>query len=260
MRALLILLVSSTDIPLVLSLKAFYNRRKQFKEFIQSNTSLTVNRYFRLMALATTELICTTPFASYSIYLNLTTETVNPYRGWSDTHFDYSRVGQIPATIWHLNHQTVISIELTRWLVVACALLFFGFFGFAEEARKHYRAAFSLVTSRLGRHTNPYGKSSPKWVLMWSFCFYILIQRYSSHIARPNTGLIDMRKNGSLPVFVPRPAMSSSFGSLSPLSTNFDSLSSPSSKTLSITSHSPEEKDRGLAYWFDALSLLCLVF
>lgn len=111
---------------------------------------MTVNRYFRLMALATTELFCTTPFAAYSVYLNLSTEPLNPYRGWADTHFNFSKVLQFPAVQWRLNHLLVISLELSRWLAVICAIVFFLFFGFAEEARRHYRLFFQVLLKRTG--------------------------------------------------------------------------------------------------------------
>lgn len=112
-----------------------------------------MNRYFRLMALATADLLCTTPFGAYSIYLNLTAEPLSPYRGWADLHFGYSRVDQIPATLWRLNHKTVISVELSRWMLVVCALMFFLFFGFAEEARRNYKMAFASLLKFL--HIRP---------------------------------------------------------------------------------------------------------
>src|ERR1700677_2578535 len=43
---------------IVLTLRAFMKRRAQFSQFLSSSTSLSINRYFRLMALATTELLC----------------------------------------------------------------------------------------------------------------------------------------------------------------------------------------------------------
>jgi len=36
-------------------------------------------------------------------------------------------------------------MELTRWLVVACGFIFFAFFGFADEALKHYKIAFGSI-------------------------------------------------------------------------------------------------------------------
>lgn len=116
-------------------------KRAQFREFLSSkNSTLTVNRYFRLMALATIELLCTIPIATYFLYLNASSGIL-PYNGWADLHFNWSHVGQFPATIWRLSHTTVVAQEMTRWLVVICAYIFFGFFGFAAEARRNYARA-----------------------------------------------------------------------------------------------------------------------
>ncbi|KAI0920339.1 hypothetical protein AcV5_010105 [Taiwanofungus camphoratus] len=134
-----------------LSLRAFALRRAQFHEFLSSNkTTLTFGRYFRLMALATTELAFTIPIASYGIYLNATVQPVEPWVSWSNTHFAFSRVEQIPSVIWRMNHQLVVALELGQWLNPICALIFFAYFGFAGEARKNYKAAFCFVARRLG--------------------------------------------------------------------------------------------------------------
>ena len=142
-----------------LSLREFMRRQSQFGEFLSSNKSLTVSRYFRLMALACTEILCTTPLAIFITWLNLTAQPVEPWKGWSDTHFDYSRVEQIPSILWHQNNLLVIGMELSRWVVPFLAFVFFGYFGFAEEARKHYRLAFWAVAKRFGFSPPP--KSNP---------------------------------------------------------------------------------------------------
>lgn len=46
-----------------------------------------------------------------------------------------------------------MSLEMSRWLIIACGLIFFGFFGFADEARKHYRLAAQFVSKRVGYST-----------------------------------------------------------------------------------------------------------
>lgn len=134
----------------VLTLRAFMKRRAQFSDFLKSRTSLSVNRYFRLMALATTELLCTTPISAYGIYINIADNPLEPWKGFADAHFNYSRVGQYPSVIWRLNSLTIVSTELTRWSLVFCAFSFFVFFGLAGEARKNYRKAFWAVAKLFG--------------------------------------------------------------------------------------------------------------
>ncbi|KDQ50562.1 hypothetical protein JAAARDRAFT_141682 [Jaapia argillacea MUCL 33604] len=132
-----------------LSIYSFSKRRASFNEFMTSNKSITVSRYFRLMALAMTDLLCTVPFALYSIWLNASVG-VQKWVSWSDTHFDFSRVDQFPSVLWHLDQRTVVSIELTRWLLPVCAILFFLYFGFASEARRHYRVFFYVIAKPFG--------------------------------------------------------------------------------------------------------------
>ncbi|KAG2361580.1 pheromone receptor [Suillus spraguei] len=134
----------------VLTLCAFMKRRAQFSDVVKSRTSLSINRYFRLMALATMELLCTTPISAYGIYINIADNPLEPWKGFADAHFNYSRVGLYPSVIWRLNSLTIVSTELTRWSLVLCAFSFFAFFGLAGEARKNYRKAFWAIAKLFG--------------------------------------------------------------------------------------------------------------
>jgi len=113
-----------------------------------------MGRYFRLMALAMCEVLLTTPLAIFSIWLNASATPLSPWVSWWDTHFDYSRVDQFPAVIWRNVGYIAMMLEFTRWVTPLCAYVFFGFFGFAEEARKNYRALFSWLSRPL--HVEPW--------------------------------------------------------------------------------------------------------
>ncbi|KAF8836065.1 STE3-domain-containing protein [Paxillus ammoniavirescens] len=160
----------------ILTLRAFMQRRAQFSEFLSSTTSLTINRYFRLMALATTELLCTVPISAYGIYLNAVKAPIYPWKGFADAHYNYSRVELVPAVIWRMDNITVVSFALSQWSLIFCGLVFFTFFGFADEARKQYRKVYRSILKRLGvSHADS-----------------------SSGLRAPKLSL------GSLPVYVPR--------------------------------------------------------
>jgi hypothetical protein len=45
------------------------------------------------------------------------------------------------------------ALEFSRWAAVICAFVFFGFFGFADEAVKNHYLLASLFTKRLGYTT-----------------------------------------------------------------------------------------------------------
>ncbi|TFK96426.1 pheromone A receptor-domain-containing protein [Pterulicium gracile] len=125
----------------ILALLAFRRRQIEFNNYLRSNKSLTVGRYFRLMALAMAEVSLTTPLSVVSIIVNVKNSPPQPWISWADTHEDFWRVDQYPALLWRQSKLAVFGNETNRWLPVVCALLFFAFFGFAEEARKNYKAA-----------------------------------------------------------------------------------------------------------------------
>jgi len=136
--------------PSVLTLRAFMKRRAQFSQFLSSTTSLSLERYFRLMCLATTDIFLTVPISSFGLYLNAVSKPIYPWVSWSDTHFEFSVLDVVPAAIWRRSTLSTVVLESSRWLLVLCALVFFGFFGFADEARKNYRRAYWAVASRFG--------------------------------------------------------------------------------------------------------------
>ena len=177
----------SLNYPPALALREFNRRRIQFSQLMNSNTSLTMSRYFRLMALAMTEMLCTTPLAIFVIYLNATSSVVGPWRSWADTHFAFSRIEQIPSVLWRSNHLLVVSMELTRWVAPFCAIVFFGFFGFAQEAKKNYRVVYDSITKRLGVVALPSSlvssKGAPRCVFYVSagFAMFIDVSLQASH-------------------------------------------------------------------------------
>ena len=160
------------------------------------NKNLSSSRYFRLMGLAGIEVLCTIPLGAYSIYLNLSAATVEPWISWENVHYDFSRVGQYPSVIWKSSYLTMVSLELSRWFVVLCAFIFFSFFGFADEARKHYKLAYVSVAKRVGLSTGAVSSG------FFSFTGYVIL----SGIRLDDCVLID--QEGSLQSWS-QPSMSS---------------------------------------------------
>lgn len=102
------------------------------------------------MCVAAISGLATIILCSYNLYVTTAATQVLPWRGWADTHSDYRRVEQFPAMIWHLIPGKVLALELTRWLAVFAAFIFFAFFGFAEEARKNYSSAAQSIGKHVG--------------------------------------------------------------------------------------------------------------
>jgi pheromone a factor receptor len=112
------------------------------------------------MFLASLEMWISIPMIIYSISMNIATNTLYPWKSWADTHADFSRIDQFPAVLWRSYAPSISYFERTRWSVVACAFIFFGFFGFADEARKHYRSAYQSIAKRVTTSTGSFGTSS----------------------------------------------------------------------------------------------------
>ena len=123
-------------------------RRKWFKNPVNGNVNLTYNRYWRLVALASVDFCFTIPLTIMVIVLN-GSSGVSPWVSWTDTHWGYSRVYQVPRIMLDRDPVTVYSLEITRWTAVLCAFIFFGFFGFTDEARRNYRLLASAIVRSL---------------------------------------------------------------------------------------------------------------
>ena len=78
---------------------------------------------------------------------------VGPWISGEHVHRDYSRVIQVPASVWKEDPVMSLRLEFFRWVLVASSLIFFAFFGFADEARQHYRLVYTSLASRVGIST-----------------------------------------------------------------------------------------------------------
>jgi hypothetical protein len=131
-------------------------RRKSFNELLARQLNVTASLYIRLMWLAGIEVFLTVPIALFFLVYNVTVLHLYPWISWEDTHAHFNREGQFPAILWR-NSPFGSILEFARWIYVVCAILFFSFFGFAEEARRNYRLGFRFflktIGIRVGRQT-----------------------------------------------------------------------------------------------------------
>jgi hypothetical protein len=69
------------------TLGSFLVRRAQFTQFLSSNKSLTAGRYARLMGLACTEMLLTTPSALNQMVIDLKARLLEPWRSCVDSFY-----------------------------------------------------------------------------------------------------------------------------------------------------------------------------
>ncbi|PFH48839.1 hypothetical protein AMATHDRAFT_148990 [Amanita thiersii Skay4041] len=132
-----------------LTLQSFWKKRAEFTTIATSHTAMSLSRYFRLMLLAFLDMMLTVPLGVYVIYISNKNVKLAPWVSWEDTHYDFGRVVQIPSMIWRSDASFRTSVELTRWLPVVCALIFFALFGISPEARKNYGMLSASIHKRI---------------------------------------------------------------------------------------------------------------
>ncbi|KAJ7430560.1 pheromone A receptor-domain-containing protein [Mycena latifolia] len=128
-------------IDLAIGLKLRIPEHQGVKEFLSSHNNLNVNRYVRLMCLASTDLFLTIPLNVFVLYANVAIVGISPWVSWADMHSNFSHVVQVPTVFWRADTWTLASLETTRWATVACMFLFY--FGFTDAALKNYRSVLS---------------------------------------------------------------------------------------------------------------------
>lgn len=223
----------------ILALFAFRRQQLEISRFLRSNSSLTVSRYVRLMALAMTETMFTVPLGIFVIVLNATATKVHPWISWEETHYDFGFVGQFPALFWRTQGLVVVSFEMNRWAPVFCAFVFFGFFGFAEECRKNYKSTFFAVLKCLGMERQP-SKSSLAYSPKSSS------SSFSFGKFRLSKGNTESSSVHTLPVFVTKAVVSST--SASDCST--PTLYTHASYAASLSSRDPSSPTNSEIYSF----------
>lgn len=133
-----------------MSIRAFLKQRKQFRDLLQSsNSGLTVARYFRLMALAATEIAFSLPFSTYILATNIMTG-VHPWISWADTHYNFNRTEYVPFGIFQLYPRAWIIVNVTRYALPAGGFFFFMYLGLSGEAGQFYRRHFWGLASKVG--------------------------------------------------------------------------------------------------------------
>ncbi|KAJ7852986.1 pheromone A receptor-domain-containing protein [Mycena leptocephala] len=90
------ILIGAVSAVYCVRIKSFYNSRSQFRLRLSASThaNLNLDRYLRLMMLASTGLLLTVPLATFVLYSNVAVTGLSLWVSWADTHRNFSRVVQ----------------------------------------------------------------------------------------------------------------------------------------------------------------------
>ncbi|KAF8484428.1 pheromone A receptor-domain-containing protein [Russula emetica] len=112
-------------------------------------TVVNIYTFYKRETISSVGVSATIPLVTFFIVSNAKTG-IKPWKSWADTHNHYSVVPQIAGFVWKNIPGAAMGLELYRWSLVLCALLFFALFGFAVEAREHYYRLYKLLARCVG--------------------------------------------------------------------------------------------------------------
>ncbi|KAG8792964.1 a-factor receptor [Ceratobasidium sp. 428] len=136
--------------PPGLTIYHFFNHRAKFAKTLSANNSgLTKATYFRLMALAATEIIFSLPWSLFLMISNLTA-TQNPWISWQDTHANWDQINFVPFEFLQGVPMVRVIIEITRWVTPAGAFYFFIYLGMPRDVWTDYQKLFWKAVKPLG--------------------------------------------------------------------------------------------------------------
>jgi pheromone a factor receptor len=124
-----------------------YKRERALEEILKASSFITRGRYFRLMAYASVDLLGCIPLSIYVLVRNVQSG-IERWTGWANMHQDFSSVNQFPSSHWRSVPDLASGLEFFRWVLVAIAFVNFAFFGFAQEARQHYRLVYTWFATK----------------------------------------------------------------------------------------------------------------
>ncbi|QRV93607.1 STE3-type pheromone receptor [Ceratobasidium sp. AG-Ba] len=160
-----------------------FMRTHQFSRVLsESGTDLKLSRFFRLMALSATEIICGLPL---SLYFLVTSALSVPHE-WVSWQKIHEFINDVDVIHWkYVDRRARITFELNRWAVPGCAFLFFLFFGLSGEAVRKYKSILWKCLSVCG--IEPSSSAQGGHTFSWSRNLDLGVTRNSQHDSTAST-------------------------------------------------------------------------
>ncbi|VDC01501.1 unnamed protein product [Peniophora sp. CBMAI 1063] len=126
-------------------IRLFYRQSRVSDSFVCSGNSSTITRtsYFRILILASIDILLTLPFGIVSIVLTITAALSPPayypfYPGWTYLHTDWEPVAYTYADTIAGGISNLAQLYFAQWTSPVLAFVIFGLFGWTAEARQSY--------------------------------------------------------------------------------------------------------------------------
>ncbi|VDC04735.1 unnamed protein product [Peniophora sp. CBMAI 1063] len=122
--------------------RLFYRQSRDINHFLQSNDSVSRTNYFRLLTLASIDILLTLPVGIATLVLDvedvLSYGLIPFYLGWAHDHTDWQPVSFSYADLVSQGTSAVAADYLSQWTSPVLAFVIFGLFGVTSEARASY--------------------------------------------------------------------------------------------------------------------------
>lgn len=127
---------------------------------LHSNPSISHSNYFRILVLASVDILLTLPIGIVSLTLNIVgalsaLNDVPFYRGWTFLHADWEPEGISYAEIQAYGTATLAESYFGQWSSPVLAFVIFGLFGVTPEARASYWRIICTVGGWFGWKPTP---------------------------------------------------------------------------------------------------------
>ena len=146
----------------MLVVRTLITQRKELNEVLSNQSSrLTHTRFYRAFAVASVDVIFTTPLSIFTLYYSsVINGPVNPWPGWSEVHSNFSRVTMGPSFLWrnpklhpHWPHGVgwfKFALAWNQWIYVFCAFVFIAIYGTTKEVMEYYANVLKRIATLVG--------------------------------------------------------------------------------------------------------------
>lgn len=133
------------------AIRYFFLRRSQVKSLLKSSKGgLGLSHYFRLIGMATCDIVLGLPLSIYYMYGAIT--SIREWGSWEDVHHNFSRIVARSEESISGNSTFVTQRFMPRWLCPLMCAIFFLFFGVGEDAIKEYARWVRPISSLCFHH------------------------------------------------------------------------------------------------------------
>ncbi|KZV69109.1 fungal pheromone STE3G-protein-coupled receptor, partial [Peniophora sp. CONT] len=139
--------------------RTYYRQRRDINSFLRSNPSVSRTNYFRILVLASIDILLTLPIGIVILTLDMVqAQFLNLfpfYPGWTFVHTDWDPQSVPYAVIQGDGTAAVAQFYFSKWTSPVLAFVIFGLFGVTPEARASYWHIICTVGGWFGWKPTP---------------------------------------------------------------------------------------------------------